>query len=172
MSLQIIIVEKSGNLRPLLVKQFEEATIYKKCGFKQNDNFAKQHEWISEDNQFTIELFGKCVGRSNNLNNYKFHHLAGKCMNYVYGNCALVAQRNNIHIHLTIEMWKELELNLTSIFPSNEENIEEEEEEEEEEIYVIMETEMNTDSECTNNNNNNCFDGLVSELEEENYLEE
>ena len=179
-SLQIVIVEKSGNLRPLLVKQFDEASIYKKCGFKQNDHFAKQHEWQSK--QYTIELYGKCIGRSNNINHYVFQQQQQQQM---FGNCALILRENNIPIHLNVQKWKELESDMKSISrkedvlacdENNDENdnddvkehiekkeFKEEEKEEDKSTFLI-------ENVTTTTVESNCFDGLISELEEEPYL--
>ena len=43
--LGIIIVEKSGVLKTLNVKNYEEEELYKKCNFKKPDGFIKQTEW-------------------------------------------------------------------------------------------------------------------------------
>ena len=45
MSLSIIIIEKSGSLKTLTVKEYNESELYKKCGFKKDDGFAQRTEW-------------------------------------------------------------------------------------------------------------------------------
>jgi N-acetylglutamate synthase-like GNAT family acetyltransferase len=44
-ALNIIIVEKTGTLKSLAVKDFKEEELFKKCGFKKADGFNKQTEW-------------------------------------------------------------------------------------------------------------------------------
>ena len=45
MTLNIIIVEKTGILKSLAIKEFKEDELFKKCGFKKAEDFVKQHEW-------------------------------------------------------------------------------------------------------------------------------
>ena len=42
--LNIIIVEKTGTLKSLSIKDFKEDELYKKCGFKKAEDFVKQTE--------------------------------------------------------------------------------------------------------------------------------
>lgn len=164
MSLQMIIVEKSGILRPLHVKQFDVSSIYKKCGFKQMDHFTKQHQW--QCNSYTIELYGKSVGRASNMNNYAFQ----QCPSTIYGNCALIAKEYDHYVHLSIDHWKELECQFD---PLLEEKVDDNDNEE-------MNNEMKDDVLANENeimhyngneiSANNCFEHLVPELEEEPYL--
>ena len=44
-NLDIIIVEKSGSLKTISVKDFKEEDLFKKCGLKKKDDFDKQVEW-------------------------------------------------------------------------------------------------------------------------------
>ena len=42
----ILIVEKTGVVKPLCVKTFKEEELYKKCGFKTKENFNKYTDWL------------------------------------------------------------------------------------------------------------------------------
>ena len=44
-SLNVIIVEKTGILKMLAIKEFKEEDLFKKCGFKKSEDFIKQTEW-------------------------------------------------------------------------------------------------------------------------------
>ena len=44
-SLNVIIVEKTGLLKMLAIKEFKEEDLFKKCGFKKSEDFNKQVEW-------------------------------------------------------------------------------------------------------------------------------
>ena len=46
--LTIIIVEKSGSLKPLSIKEFQLDDLFKKCGFKKGDDFLKHVEWSAK----------------------------------------------------------------------------------------------------------------------------
>ena len=46
---KIIIIEKTGTLKSLNVKDFTEETIYKKAGIKSGDGFKLQNTWSAED---------------------------------------------------------------------------------------------------------------------------
>ena len=43
--LNIIIVERTGTLKSLAIKDFKLEELFKKCGFKKADDFIKQVEW-------------------------------------------------------------------------------------------------------------------------------
>ena len=63
----IIIVEKTGILKELVVKEYNEGELFKKCGFKKGDDFVKQTEWpLKVDGQkYTVALFAKTNGKAN-----------------------------------------------------------------------------------------------------------
>lgn len=44
--LNIIIVERTGTLKLLSIKDFKEEELFKKCGFKKSEDFLKQTEWL------------------------------------------------------------------------------------------------------------------------------
>ena len=47
MSTCIIIIDKSGNIKTLNVKDYKEEDLFKKCGFKKADGLIKQHTWTT-----------------------------------------------------------------------------------------------------------------------------
>ena len=67
----ILIVDKNSTIESKNIKDFDESSIYKKCGFKNDNNFSCLHKWILEKNEITsIKLFGKNKGRANYENKY------------------------------------------------------------------------------------------------------
>jgi hypothetical protein len=58
-------------INEIKVKNLTEESIYKKCNFKNNTDFSKIKDWVTE--QFTIELWGKTNGFSNSLSNFVFY---------------------------------------------------------------------------------------------------
>jgi hypothetical protein len=65
--LTLILVEKTGELKTLNVKDYKEDELFKKCGFKKADGFSKQAEWPVKFNgqKFSIMMYGKDDGKAN-----------------------------------------------------------------------------------------------------------
>lgn len=112
-SLNIIIVEKNGNLKSLAVKDFKEEELFKKCGFKKEEGFIKHHDWNVKHNgnKYIISVYAKCEGRANLENKYDFPPPIDTTL--FFGNCAIVAKnkgsQNNVnYTNLTLEMWEKM----------------------------------------------------------------
>jgi hypothetical protein len=136
-SLNIVIVEKSGLLKSLLVKDFKKEELFKKCGFKKSDNFVQQTEWNVkyENNKYTIQLFAKSDGRANSENKYEFPPPIDSKL--FFGNCAIVATTRNengikTYTNLSVPMWEKIYERLFGGFEDlNATALEDEEEEDE-----------------------------------------
>jgi len=89
-------------------------TLYKKCGFKNSDNFLKINTFIYNNNE--IELWGKNKGTNNNLNN---HSLLCKMNVQLYGKAILLLKHNNEYISFSIEEFNKFSTN----FITNNEDI-------------------------------------------------
>lgn len=102
-SLNVIIVEKTGQLKELKIKEYNEAELYKKCGFKKADDFVKHTTWdVKCDGQkYKISLYGKADGKANNENKYDFPPPVDNVL--FFGNCVLVGEEN-----LTINLWNKI----------------------------------------------------------------
>ena len=103
----IVIVEKTGVLKNLTIKEYNEEELYKKCGFKKADDFGKQTEWnIKIDGKkYLVSLYGKIDGKANTENKYDFPPPVDNAL--YFGTCAVVRIDNktgNI-TNLTEEMW-------------------------------------------------------------------
>ena len=90
-SLNIVIVEKLGNLKILSIKDFKLEELFKKCGFKKADDFIKQVEWSVkyEGQKYFIEVFAKTEGRANSENKYDFPPPIDTKL--FFGSCAILA---------------------------------------------------------------------------------
>jgi hypothetical protein len=64
----IIVVKKGGGIEMLAVKNFSFETLYKKCRFRSNNGFNKQHTW--KHNNGFISLFARDHGRAGTENKY------------------------------------------------------------------------------------------------------
>ena len=138
-SLTIIIVDKTGLLKTLHVKDFNTNDLYKKCGFKKSDDFIQQTEWgvkiPSEKNKIYIRIFAKTTGRANNENKYDFPPPIDNKL--FFGNCAIVAQIRDTpttfkHVDLTIALWDKIYEKLFGGFEDLSATAKEDEEEEDE----------------------------------------
>jgi hypothetical protein len=112
-SLNVIIIEKTGVPKSLLIKEFNESDLFKKCGFKKSEDFVKQTEWnIKMDGKkYYVTLYAKSDGRANSENKYDFPPPVDSKL--FFGSCALVAkvkndESKNVFTNLTIELWTKM----------------------------------------------------------------
>lgn len=144
MSLSIIIVEKSGQLKSLTIKDFKEEELYKKCGFKKAEDFVVQTEWKMKTNgkKYLLRVYGKTEGRANNENKYDFPPPIDSTL--FFGSCAIVAQIKNteekwIYTNLPLDLWEKLYEKLFGGFEDLAATAAEDEEEEDELAHVPKE---------------------------------
>jgi hypothetical protein len=111
--LTIVLVEKTGELKTLSVKDYKEDELFKKCGFKKADDFTKQVEWpIKFDGQkYTIAMYGKTAGKANMENKYDFPPPVDNKL--FFGCCVLVGHirddnNNKSLINLSLELWAKI----------------------------------------------------------------
>jgi len=86
----VIIIDKLGSLKSLIIKEYKEDELYKKCGFKKPDGFKKQTEWkIKLDkSKYNVEVYGKIDGKANTENKYDFPPPIDNTL--FFGSCLLV----------------------------------------------------------------------------------
>ena len=137
MSLSIGIVETTGQLKSLTIKDFKEEEIYKKCGFKKATDFAMQTEWKmkTDGKKYLIRVYGKTEGRANHENKYDFPPPIDTTL--FFGSCAVVALVKNtedsfVYTNLTLEMWAKFYDKLFGGFEDLAATAKEDEEEEDE----------------------------------------
>jgi hypothetical protein len=109
MSISIIIVEKTGILKPIVVKNFQYSDLYKKCGFKKEDGFSRQTEWQTKVNgkKYIIQMFGKSDGKANMENKYDFPPPIDNIL--FFGSCALICLDKDTNVqNLTLELWEKI----------------------------------------------------------------
>jgi hypothetical protein len=137
MSLSIVIVEKTGQLKSLTVKDFKEEELYKKCGFKKAEDFVVQTEWKmkTNGNKYLIRVYGKTEGRANNENKYDFPPPIDSTL--FFGSSAIIAQIKNAedqwcYTHLPLDLWEKMYEKLFGGFEDLAATAAEDEEEEDE----------------------------------------
>jgi len=134
--LTIVIVEKTGTLKNLTVKDFKEEELFKKCGFRTNDGFNRQAEWKIKlnSNKYFVQVFGKSEGRANNENKYDFPPPIDTKL--LFGNCAIICYKKNdttkSFINLTLDLWEKLYEKLFGGFEDLSKTVEEDDLEEDE----------------------------------------
>jgi len=111
--LSVIIVEKSGTLKNLTIKDYKEDELYKKCGFKKSEDFIKQVEWNAkyDSKKYYIEVYAKTDGRANSENKYDFPPPIDNTL--FFGNCAILAyhkgdEGSKIYTDLSLPLWKKI----------------------------------------------------------------
>ena len=111
--LTIVLVDKTGELKELNVKDYKEDELFKKCGFKKADGFSKHTEWNVKLNgqKYSIMMFGKEDGKANMENKYDFPPPIDKKL--LFGCCVLVGQLRDDSgakslFSLTSDLWKKL----------------------------------------------------------------
>ena len=111
--LNIILVERTGTLKMLAIKDFKEEELFKKCGFKKADDFLKQTEWTAkyDGKKYCIQVFAKDDGRANSENKYDFPPPIDNKL--FYGCCAIVAHIKNadgskLYTNLSLPMWDKM----------------------------------------------------------------
>jgi hypothetical protein len=77
--INIIVIDKNGIVKETCIKlvnnNFDYENLYKKCGFKNNENFIKQCFWnniLIDNKKISISVYAKTCGRANLENKYEF----------------------------------------------------------------------------------------------------
>ena len=111
--LNIIIVEKTGNLKSLAIKDFKVEDLYKKCGFKKGEDFIKQVEWHTkyDGKKYFVEVYAKVDGRPNSENKYDFPPPIDTKL--FFGSCAILAylkkdDGSKMYIDLSLPLWNKI----------------------------------------------------------------
>lgn len=131
-SVSIVIIEKTGSVKELNVKHFDESELYKKAGFKTKDSFVQRHVWKNlqcKSNTYDcIAVYGKIKGNAGKENKYDFPPPIDATL--FFGNMVVVHYDKTFSPKtLTVDDWNAIYSTLFGGF----ESLDEEEEEEEEE---------------------------------------
>jgi hypothetical protein len=196
-SLKTIIVEKTGELKEVLIKDFKVDSLYKKCGFKSADNFTDHVEWKATVDRvkYFVKVYGKTTGRANSENKYDFPPPIDNTL--FFGNCIIVAYVQTSTgdkqiVELRLDVWTKIYEKLFGGFEDLITTAEEDENEEDELDHVPKEKKTkdgylkdgfvvdSSDSEKDTNDDDEddveledvTDDTHDSELSEEEYVEE
>ena len=109
---EIILVEKTGVLKSLQVKDFKEEDLFKKCGYKKADGFEKRTEWDLklEGHKYIVAVYAKTDGKANGENKYDFPPPIDTTL--FFNSCAIVCKvkRDNTYDYtsLSLDMWEKM----------------------------------------------------------------
>ena len=87
------------------MKEWKEEELYKKCGFKKPNDFAKQVEWPVkiEGIKYIVSLYAKVEGKANTENKYEFPPPVDSTL--FYGNCSLSCMQSAVPVSLSVGLW-------------------------------------------------------------------
>lgn len=103
---QIIIIEKSGLVKELNIKEYIESELYKKTGHKRGEGFTNHISWKVDvgKTKYNIEVYGKVTGRANQENKYDFPPPIDNTL--FFGSCAIVNKTDTNEIaNLSSKEW-------------------------------------------------------------------
>ena len=105
---QILIVEKTGSIKSVNVKNYSDAELYRKAGLKNADGFANHASWSADLNGklYTVNLYGKTEGKSGQENKYEFPPPVDSVL--FFGSCILVNTLNNIVVDFQKTEWDQI----------------------------------------------------------------
>ena len=102
----ILIVDKTGKIKELEVKNYYENELYKKAGFKSAEGFELQTEWGAQVNgkTYSVSVFGKTNGRAGQENKYEFPPPIDNTL--LFGSCVIVNKKNGQPSNISKDEWK------------------------------------------------------------------
>jgi hypothetical protein len=104
-SINVLIIEKNGEIRPLKIKEYAESELYKKAGFKSAEGFRLQTSWAVnvEGTEHKVLLFAKSTGKAGSENKYDFPPPVDSTL--FFGACVLVGIKMGQPVDLTVDQW-------------------------------------------------------------------
>ena len=118
----IVLIESNGTVKTLKTKELTIDSLYKKCGFRVNEDFLCRHTWKvqikgtdsagasstagASKEEHIISVWAKQTGKANSENKYDFPPPIDK--NLFFGTCAVVRSSptdKNTFMDLTSETW-------------------------------------------------------------------
>ena len=122
-----LLIDKTGTIAPIRLKEVNESDLYKKCGFKNNRDFDLRHTWKKNINNMNIyvSLYAKNKSKTANFENkYEFPPPVDKEL--YFGTCLLLSytlssktdSSDKTYISITADTWKSIYTSLYGGFES------------------------------------------------------
>jgi len=130
--MKIVVIKKNGTLCDLdWKKNIDFKNIYKKAGFRKEDDFAKRHTWKINEDDF-VSVYSKNTGRANTENKYELPPPVDSDL--YFGKLVVIRhseQNPTVEncLDFTFEEWKTIYEKLMGGFEDLDDNEEESEEE-------------------------------------------
>jgi hypothetical protein len=132
----ILVVDKTGSIKEVSLKSYDESELYKKAGLKSADGFKCYAEWNIEelnDKSYSISVFGKTDGKANQENKYDFPPPIDTSL--FFGSCIIVNKNGEKAVSITSDEWDSVYDYLFGGFDElGDEDSEEDEEDEDDEL--------------------------------------
>jgi hypothetical protein len=109
MTTTFILIEPIGTIKQTKAKESSFEFLYKKCGFRSENDFAKRTTWALNMNneKYIIQLWAKNNGKANNENKYDFPPPVDKDL--YFGTCLLVrVNETGLIIDLDAPTWSKI----------------------------------------------------------------
>ncbi len=172
--MESIIIDKTGVLKKINIKDDNIEYLSKKCGFKNVNDFKQQTKWKIKVNGVNniVKLYAKTEGRANNENKYD---LPPPVDNILYfGSLILINySEDNTIINLNVNLWQQIYEKLFGGFEDLA-NTEKEDEKEEDELDYIDKKFKTKEGYLKDgfvvDDDHNSDSSIDSELSEEPYL--
>lgn len=104
--MKYVLVDKSGECIGKTSKNgLEINELYKKCGFKKIDGFNEVGRWTLDDG-LEIVVYGRVDGKAGTENKFEYPPPIDKQL--FFGNMAIVAFMNEVHVDLDVNHWGEI----------------------------------------------------------------
>jgi hypothetical protein len=104
-----LLIEVNGVIKQTKAQETSFDFLYKKCGFRSENNFAKRTTWKDNINgeKYIIELWAKDNGKANNENKYDFPPPVDKEL--YFGTCLLIRKNEDGNIiNLESSLWMKI----------------------------------------------------------------
>ncbi len=107
----ILVIDKTGTIKSVKVKDLTADTLYKKCGFRKAEGFERRADWeVAIDGvKRRVELWARDDGKANTENKYDFPPPADTAL--LFGSCALVEtdrKEHSTYLDLSESDWSKM----------------------------------------------------------------
>ena len=106
----ILVIDRTGSVKELSSKTYEEDNLYKKAGFKTPNDFQMHHVFevnMNNNRSYRVRLYGKTKGKSGQENKYDFPPPVDNVL--FFGSCLLVnVDGDECATNLSLAEWKQI----------------------------------------------------------------
>mgnify|MGYP001249489590 CR=1 FL=1 len=134
MTANLVIVEKLGSLKEVIMKELDVKNLYKKCNFRKSEGFEKRHTFKNiklGGIKYNVSVYARDDGKANFENKYDLPPPLDNSL--FYGNLALVREDDDGSLlDLSLKEWEKIYEKLFGGFEDLSSTAQEDEEEEDE----------------------------------------